>query len=119
MAYWAVYETATGRLVSQGTRLADPLPAGLTAVDLGTRPADSLMWDSAQRIMVARPAKVLVDRLQDLLDFYPDFAAVWNSLSAARKTQIRTALIAFLGRQRYRNQSAPVTMDHELSLIHI
>ena len=113
MSYFLLYDTATGRLVSQGTVVASPLPDGLTAVDVGTRPSDGQMWDSATRTMVARPAKVLVDRLQDLLDFYPDFATVWNSLSAERKTQLRTALIAFLGRQRYRNASAPVTMDHE------
>ena len=113
MPYFAVFETATGRLVSLGSVLANPLDASLSAVDLGSKPADSLMWSDASRTFVARPAKVLVDRLQDLLDYYPDFLTVWNSLTTQRKNLIRTALIQFLGSKRFRNANGGVALSDD------
>lgn len=46
MTWFAVYETSTGALVSVGTVVADPLPAGLSSVSLGlTRPSG--VWNPA------------------------------------------------------------------------
>lgn len=104
MSWQALYDVATGRLISVGDVVADALPDGLAALPLAGSPADSDMWDAATRSFVARPAKVLVDRLQDLLSD-ADFAAAWASLSAAQRTRLRTALIRLLGRQRYRAAS--------------
>jgi hypothetical protein len=114
MPWFAVYESTTGRLVSVGQQVADPLPAGLTAAQLGQRPADNQMWDTATRAFVARPAKVLVDRLlTDLLSnpAFSELQTAYNSLSAANKTRIRNGLILFLGRLRWRAQGEAVTLD--------
>ena len=110
MSFWVVFETATGRLVSTGSVLAEPLPAGLTATDLGARPADTLMWDAATRTHVARPAKVLVDRLQDLIDD-PVLAEVWSRLTANQRTILRNRVVALLGRQRWRVVTETVNLE--------
>jgi len=71
------------------------------------------MWDAATRSYIARPAKVLVDRLQDLLSDpdYSDWQTVYNALNATRKAQVQAALIRLLGRARYRNPGEPVEIS--------
>ncbi len=54
----AVYNTATGQLVSIGTVVVSPLPAGLTAVQLSPQDAagmadGSRTWDPATKTVVA------------------------------------------------------------------
>lgn len=104
MAWFVVHRTETGQIVSSGDVVASPLPEGLTSVDVGARPADSKMWDPASRAFVDRPAKVLVDRIQELRDD-PALSAVWTRLTANQQTALRNRLIAMLGPNRYRNQS--------------
>jgi len=49
MAYWVVYETATGRLRSRGdSREPESLPAGLTAKSFSSRPLDTEEWDESK-----------------------------------------------------------------------
>lgn len=107
MTWTALYQDATGRLLSVGTVVADQLPAGTVAVVLAEKPRRDQMWDSATRSFVPRPAKVLVDRLVDLRTRarYADFRDVYQRLSAADRTKVRDALALFLGRARYRNQA--------------
>jgi hypothetical protein len=100
--YFALYNTTTGALLSQGTLMVTPLPPGTAILELQGPPLDSEMWDTATRTFVPRPAKVLSDRLLDLLDD-ADFAAAWASLNATQRTRLRTALIRLLGRYRWRN----------------
>lgn len=109
MTWRAYYLAATGELQSEGSGgFPDTLPPGWTFKEYPDRPdIHSLMWDNAARDFIARPPKVLVDRLDDLLTV-PEFLTVWNSLNATRKTQIRTALIRLLGNHRYRNQGEPL-----------
>lgn len=63
-----VYETATGRLVSIGTVVANPLPAGLSVQTLGTADRDGLrsgrlVWDAPSRsLVVAAVQPVEVNR---------------------------------------------------------
>lgn len=102
--HYALYTTATGQLISIGTVLPDPVPQGLSVLARETVPADTEMWDAASRSWVARPAKVLVDRLDDLLAD-ADFADLWSNINAARRTRLRNLLIRLLGRHRYRNAS--------------
>ena len=111
MVWYAVYESATGRLLSVTTLLGD-LPVGVTTLNLAGEPADNQMWDSTTRTFIPRPAKVLVDRLQDILSnpAYADFATAYNVLNAANKTRLRNMLIKLLGRQRYRSQGEPTEM---------
>lgn len=59
----AVYQNTTGQLVSVGTVVADPLPAGLTSVALSAPDEAGLangsrMWDPATRTVVATPGWV-------------------------------------------------------------
>jgi hypothetical protein len=110
MPWFAVYESGTGRLVSVAQTVADPLPAGLAAAELGQRPADSQMWDTTTRTFVARPAKVIVDRLQDLADD-PELSAVWTRLTATQRTALRNRLIRLLGQYRFRSQATGVDLD--------
>lgn len=55
-----LYNTATGASVSIGTVIADPLPAGLTALPLTDEQGEglqngSLKWDEATRTLIATP----------------------------------------------------------------
>ena len=112
MVWYALYETINGKLVSVGTVIADPLPTGLTSISLPDKPADNQMWDEVTRAFVPRPAKVLVDRLQDILTnpAYADFTTAYNALNTTNKTRLRNMLIKLLGRQRYRSQGEPTEM---------
>jgi hypothetical protein len=112
LPWHAVIDDATGRLVSLGQVVADPLPAGLVAQDLPGRPADSQMWDEATRSFVPRPPKVLVDRIQDLADD-PALVAVWTRLTAVQRTALRNRLVQLLGPHRFRSQSTPVDLGSE------
>lgn len=108
---FAVYETATGRLVSVSDVLADPLPAGLTAVDVGAAvDFRTQVWDEAGKTFIARPAPVWIDRLDDLRAM-TGVTALWNSLNAAQKTVLANALIKLLGNARYRKASQPVEVQ--------
>ena len=111
MAWFCYFETVSGRLVSHGSVPTVPTPGDLTVVDVGSRPTDSLMWDEATRAWVARPAKVLVDRLQDLADD-PELSAVWTQLTPTQRTALRNRLIRLFGRYRWRPLSGSAeTLD--------
>lgn len=110
----AVYDDATGRLVSLTTALPAALPAGLASAPLGAAPpADDRMWDAATRAYVARPPKVYLDRLDDLAQ-HPDFPAFWASLSATQKATLRRVVIWLLGRARWRVAAQPVVVEPEV-----
>ena len=111
MSYYAIYETATGRLVSLGDVVASPLPQGLTAVDIG-RAVDlrDQVWDQASKAFIARPAPVLIDRLEDVKAM-TGMAVLWSSLSAAQKLVLGNAIIKLLGGARYRKASQPVEVQ--------
>jgi hypothetical protein len=116
MAWYAVHD-ANGKLCSIGTVMADTLPQGLVAVELpGGKPADDRVWDEMTRSFVARPAKTLRDRLQDILEHadYADLQSVWQSLSPAQRQALRNALIRLLGRERWRNASEPIEIGGEV-----
>lgn len=101
MSWFLVYETATGRLVSQGTVLADPLPRGLTSVDVGTKPDDSLMWDEASRSMVPRPTRQLVDRVDDVVADVR-IADALKKFSPAELDAFKEVVGEALGSERFR-----------------
>ena len=112
--WFAIYNNDTGQLISVGTVLGD-VPDGHAAVMLPDRPDDFEMWDEPSRAFVQRPPKVLVDRLQDLINDprYADFQAAWASLGPAQKAALRNGLIRLLGKLRWRPTSAPVDLDPE------
>lgn len=102
MPWTALYDTTTGRLLSVGTVVANPLPSGTATLDMAQAPTRADMWDETTRAFIARPAKVQIDRLADI-SAHPDFDAVWQALNATQRTKIRTAVIWLLGSRRYRN----------------
>lgn len=65
MKWFAVCEKATGRLVSTGTVVADPLDSGLEKIELADAPDFSAQdWDPAAKALVAKaPATTRVDML--------------------------------------------------------
>ena len=103
MDWFAVAEEETGRLVSVATVVASPLPPGLIALPLPTRPPDDEMWDAGSQSFVPRPPKVLVDRLDDL-KADPRFAAMLNALNAADQAGVLGAIGELLGTERFRNE---------------
>ncbi len=114
MAWYAVYETDTGRLVSLGTVLAEPFPAGLSTVALSAEPdLPTAMWDAPTRAFVPRPAKVLADRMNDLLTDpdYGDLQGLWPSLAQEQQAVLVNVTTRLLGRARWRNPRAPVTIE--------
>lgn len=110
----------TGELRSVGTVLADDAASRFDVVDLGDAPPDFAVvdWDAPTRTLKPRPAPVLLDRLDDIevwLQVNTDFQAVWGTLSAARKTQIRTGiravLVRALGARRFRQTDERAEVD--------
>jgi hypothetical protein len=107
----AVYDTVTGELKSLGQVVTSPLPLGMTDAPLGeTKPADTQMWDEVTRAFVARPVKVLVDRLADLRADV-DFRLTYDTLNATRKANIDTGVIRLLGNRRMRSTGGPAALD--------
>ncbi|MCE9561876.1 MAG: hypothetical protein K8U57_07465 [Planctomycetes bacterium] len=53
MTWFMVYEAATGRALSCGTELADPLPEGMLVADLGEVPPDfgTVAWNTQTRAL--------------------------------------------------------------------
>lgn len=114
MPFYAVYETATGRLVSVGDVLPpEGVRGDYTALELPSRPdLGNIMWDASLKNFVPRPATVLKDRWEDLqtLARYEDFRNVVANLPQAQRDVVRNAIIMLLGGQRFRNP----TSDTEL-----
>lgn len=110
MAWHYLYETATGRLVSEAEADAAPVvPAGLSVLSRPDRVSASEMWDAATLGFVARPVKVIVDRLDDLAND-AELSAVWTRLTAAQRTALRNRLIRLLGYRRFRGSGEPVDL---------
>lgn len=106
--WFYVYEDATGRLLSETDQEVIP-GSGRSVVSRAVRADASVMWDEVSRAFVARPPKVLADRLQDLVDD-PVLAAVWTRLTVAQRTTLRNRLVALLGSQRMRGSGEPVNL---------
>lgn len=49
MTWFAVYEVESGRLVSQGSVVADPLPEGLAAVEIVEQNPEGMIWSPEVR----------------------------------------------------------------------
>jgi hypothetical protein len=59
-----LYNTTTGQSVSIGTVIADPLPAGITALPLSDAEGEglqngALIWDAASRTLIPTPPPVV------------------------------------------------------------
>lgn len=71
--FYAIYETAGGRLVSQSSVTPDALPAGLTSKSYADPPMAGYVWNTATRDFVPRPleARSLVSRNEFWRRFTP------------------------------------------------
>lgn len=100
---WYLLHDENGRLLSQGSVLAEKLAANVTVVTLDKRPERGQIWDEASRQFVAKPAPVFIDRLDDLQgDGFAALRTLLQSLTAPQRTVFRNAIIKLLGKQRYR-----------------
>ena len=122
MPWYALYDKLTGRLHSLGTILAEKIPDSLAVKELsGWGESDNqaeaeppgIMWDEVTRDFIARPPKVLIDRLEDIITNpdYAEFKEVWDLLNATRKQKVKNALARLLGRARWRNVSESITVQ--------
>jgi hypothetical protein len=116
MAWYVLYDTATGAKISESDSPIIP-DANRSVLTLESRPDESrsgVMWDTATRNFVPRPPKVEIDRLQDVLTHpaFADYQTWYNSLNATNKTRSRNSLIWALGNRRYRSESqSPTEVD--------
>jgi hypothetical protein len=75
-------------------------------------------WNPAIKQLYDRPLPILIDRLDDIEARFladADFSAVWNSLNATRKTQLRTGIMrvlaSLIGVRRFRQENEAVELD--------
>jgi hypothetical protein len=91
-----LYNTTTGQSVSIGTVIADPLPAGITALPLTDEQGEglqngSLIWDAATRTLIPTPPPAVTaeEHLRSVGlagDRQPTLLYLRQSLTAAGKT---------------------------------
>jgi hypothetical protein len=91
-----LYNSTTGQSVSIGTVIADPLPAGITALPLTDAEGEglqngSLIWDAASRTLIPTPPPAVTaeEHLRSVGlagDRQPTLLYLRQSLTAAGKT---------------------------------
>jgi hypothetical protein len=91
-----LYNTTTGQSVSIGTVIADPLPAGITALPLTDAEGEgmqngTLIWDAASRTLIPTPPPAVTaeEHLRSVGlagDRQPTLLYLRQSLTAAGKT---------------------------------
>jgi hypothetical protein len=95
MPWFAIYEKATGRLVSTGTVVADPLDPGLEKVALAAAPEFGAQdWDPAAKALVAKaPATTRIEMLVG----DASVAAMLAKLTPAERIALRQKLDDLFG----------------------
>ena len=120
MPWYFFVRKDNGDLVSEGSVIPPNLDTTTyDTIDIGTRPNWSVnVWNPATRQLVARPIPILIDRLDDIHARFladPDFAAVWATLNATRRTQLRTGIMRVLasifGARRWRQEDEAAEID--------
>lgn len=91
MAWYALVRDSDGELVSIGTVLANPLPAGIVALALPGEPSYSTtIWDAGTRTFITRPLPPpMSDRADDVIAD-SDLAVLLTN--DTRRQQLRTVL---------------------------
>jgi len=113
VGWWAIHEIATGRLESIAQVIADDATLaarGLTKKSIPGPAGNNEIWDEPTLAFVQRPAKVFIDRLNDLIA-KPNFMDVWNTLTPPQKTKAKNAIIWLLGKRRYRLSEVPPELE--------
>jgi hypothetical protein len=101
MPWYLFVKRDTGELASEGSEVPPSLDTAVYDVqEHPARPDWTVKaWNPALKAVYDRPLPVLVDRLDDIEARFladPDFAAVWGSLNAARRTQLRQGILRVL-----------------------
>jgi hypothetical protein len=107
--WYAVYDRATGRLVSTGTVLGD-FGDEYEVSEYADRPDRDTRWDATTKTFVPLPDDHVVDRIQDLAN-HPYAAEVWSRLTVAQRQKLRKIFIWLLGTHRYRTPTEEVALD--------
>ena len=102
MPWFAIIDKSTGRLQSIGTRVAPKLPTTLEVRALNGKPIEGEMWDEATREFILRPPKVIIDRVDDIMND-PSLPP----LSTAQKTALRKVIGRIMGSARRRSIHEP------------
>jgi hypothetical protein len=109
MTVYAVHTTDTGQLVSVGTVVADPLPAGLTATALSAGDGQALRdgtgtWDAATRAVIPAPVDPTVANLATIesgvTQHLADLATIANSSGTLTGAQLSNAVRVLARGQR-------------------
>ncbi len=89
MAWFAVVEKATGKLLSTGTVVDGNLPATLEVLPIAEQPGEASEWDEATKSLKPRP-----QRPHRLDEFLADavVASIMQSLTPAQRQALRTKL---------------------------
>lgn len=120
MSWMFFINKATGDLVSEGAVVPAGIDTNVYEVrDVGTRPDWGVKaWNPTTKQLVDRPIPLLIDRLDDIQALFlndVDFAAVWATLNATRKTQLKQGIMRVLaqliGSRRFRQESDAVELD--------
>jgi len=90
---FAVIDKSTGRLVSLASEVAPTLPKGLQALAIGAKLPNlaEVVWDEAGRSFSPRPARVVRDRVEDIMG-----ALAGASLNEGAREAVRQAAAAAL-----------------------
>jgi len=91
MAWYMVFQTSDGRPVSQTTIEPPRLAAGLDYVEIAAQSDEAKQWDAATTALIARPAKVLVDRTDAIVT---DYQVRGGRLNAPDEAALRATLAA-------------------------
>jgi hypothetical protein len=119
-SWFLIINNATGDVVSEGSESPPGIDTQVYEVrDVGTRPDWTVKsWNPATKSLFDRPVPISIDRLDDIQARFladVDFNAVWTSLNAARKTQLRTGIMRVLsqliGNRRFRQENEVVELD--------
>lgn len=103
MSWFAIVEESTGRLISTGSVIAPVLPLGIIAIPISGPPDPDQMWNAQTQQFVARPPKVLIDRLDDIRA-RSGIIATLQAITPDQRQIIMDTFIWLLGNRRFRVQ---------------
>ena len=109
MPIFIVFDSVSGRLHTAPfvDAAAPVVEAPLTTRLLAVKPRDDQMWDEATRDYVARPAKVLVDRVDDIVNDARISSILSARLNPTQLAALKTVIGEILGGERFRSTTHP------------
>ena len=120
MSWYLIINNATGDVVSEGSESPEGIDTQVYEVrDVGARPDwQAKAWNPQTKQVFDRPLPILIDRLDDIQARFlndPDFSAVWATLNATRKQQLKTGIMRVLGQligvRRFRQENEAAELD--------